>query len=234
MISTLKTHFNYNLQPADKGCSLRSNHGAGLCWRKSSLSWRLPGWLPPKAEPTPVSGTLCSGTQLGHLRPAAAVTAAMCLEFISCQASRNGSCFLSEAPYPFLCPIPHWVCANPFALCPAHWDPQVQATPWMLSRGWTEDGGEYSECWELPWSVKTGSNLCPVSYQQDHSTRNLPHRWVPGTWESRGVSQAPSGEIRAASLPDPKGGMPAFLQWWVPAVLGVGGYSGCPSLPSTS
>lgn len=25
IISTLKTHFNYNLQPADKGCSHRSN-----------------------------------------------------------------------------------------------------------------------------------------------------------------------------------------------------------------
>lgn len=29
VISTLKTHFNYNLQPADKGCSRRSNRSCG-------------------------------------------------------------------------------------------------------------------------------------------------------------------------------------------------------------
>lgn len=59
IISTLKTHFNYNLQPADEGCSHRSNHSCGVLMEKIFSGW-FPGWLSPVAEPN---------TSLAHCAP---------------------------------------------------------------------------------------------------------------------------------------------------------------------
>lgn len=50
-----------------------------------------------------ISASLCPGTQLGHLQTVAAVTAAMCLEFVSSNSSQKCmSCFLPELRCPCL------------------------------------------------------------------------------------------------------------------------------------
>ena len=89
VISTLKTHFNYNLQPADKGCSLRSNRSCGGFDVGKILSLMVPGLAVTLGRAKRLSGSLCLGTQLGHLQTVAAVIAAMCPELISSRSSQK-------------------------------------------------------------------------------------------------------------------------------------------------
>lgn len=83
VISTLKTHFDYNLQPADKGCSRRSNRSCGGFDAGKILSLTVLGLAVTRGRAKRLSGSLCLGTQLGHLQTVAAAIAAVCPEFFS-------------------------------------------------------------------------------------------------------------------------------------------------------
>lgn len=100
IISTLKTHFNYNLQPSDKGCGRRSNHSCGVLTEKIP-SPKVPSWLSPVVAPTcSISGSLCPWTQLGHLQTLAAVIAATCLELIPSRSAQNTVPCLGRGSHP--------------------------------------------------------------------------------------------------------------------------------------
>ena len=102
VISTLKTHFNYNLQPADKGCSRRSNRSCGGFDAGKILSLTVLGLAVTRGRAKRLSGSLCLGTQLGHLQTVAAAIAATCPELIFRSSRKSVSCFLPELRFPHL------------------------------------------------------------------------------------------------------------------------------------